>query len=230
MPGAPPEVRIESLEAGAAAAEGVVVVIDVFRAFTTAAIALRRGARQITMVGDIDAALALRRQGLADLCLGERHAARPPGFDFGNSPAALVGLDLSGKRLALTTSNGTRGLVAARRAQRLYAAALVNAEATVSAVLAALPRLVTLVAIGGRAGRTVEDELCALYLRNRLLGLQADPESVVEAILRLSTPIPEALAVNGDYPPEDRRLALAVDSVPIAIRLERDGDKFVTVA
>ena len=95
---------------GAASALGAVVIIDVFRAFTTAAVALSRGARRIIMVDTLEKALALRSAGLGDCCLGERHGARPAGFHFGNSPAELARADIAGKTLIQTTSNGTAGL------------------------------------------------------------------------------------------------------------------------
>ncbi|MBI1775335.1 MAG: 2-phosphosulfolactate phosphatase [Proteobacteria bacterium] len=219
-----PEVRLFSLEEGAAAAVGTVVVIDVFRAFTTAAVALERGAMRVLMVADIDTALSLRSAGAVDVCVGERHAAKPSGFDFGNSPAALARADLTGRRIALTTSNGTRGLIAARGATRLFAGALVNAGATVAAIQAERPRVVSLVAMGSRAGRAAEDELCALYLRSRLLGLHPDSASVAAAIRALVAPIPEALQRSGDYPPEDRAIALDIDSVPIAAPVGSKGE------
>src|SRR6185503_20161399 len=54
------EIELTSFAAGAAAASGTVVVIDVFRAFTAAAVALAQGAGRIIMVASLDEALALR--------------------------------------------------------------------------------------------------------------------------------------------------------------------------
>ena len=58
------EIRLASLTSGAAATVGTTVIIDVFRAFTTAAVALSRGARCIVMVDSLDKALALRNSGV----------------------------------------------------------------------------------------------------------------------------------------------------------------------
>jgi 2-phosphosulfolactate phosphatase len=222
-----PEVRLLSLEEGAAVAAGTGVVIDVFRAFTTMAVAFERGAKRVIVVGDIETALGLKRAGAVDVCVGERHAAKPLGFDFGNSPATLARAELRGSRIALTTSNGTRGLLAAGGATRLFAGALVNAEATVAAIEADRPRLVSLVAMGSRTGRAAEDEICALYLRSRLLGHRPDRSAVAAAIQALVTPIPEALRQSGDYPPEDRAIALAIDSIPHAAAVESKGEHLV---
>ena len=65
------EIRIASLLEGAREAEGTVVVIDVLRAFTTAAIALARGAEKLLLVATPDEARRLREDGQGDLCVGE---------------------------------------------------------------------------------------------------------------------------------------------------------------
>ena len=78
------EIRLASLISGATDAVGTTVIIDVFRAFTTAAVALSRGARRILMVDTLEKAWALRSSGAADCCIGERGSVKPPGFDFGN--------------------------------------------------------------------------------------------------------------------------------------------------
>ena len=64
--------------------------MDVFRAFTTAAIALDRGARQIIVIATVEEALELRRKGIADLCMSEEDGVKPDGFDFGNSPHGVT--------------------------------------------------------------------------------------------------------------------------------------------
>src|SRR5438552_685764 len=80
------EISIQSLLEGARRATGTVAVIDVFRAFTTAAVALANGASSIVMVSTVEEALALRGAGIGDICMGEVHGKPPPEFDFGNSP------------------------------------------------------------------------------------------------------------------------------------------------
>ena len=115
-------IRLESLFAGARVATGTVVVIDVFRAFTVAAVALSRGARQAVMVDDLEAARRLKAAGNGDLLIGERRGAKPDGFDFPNSPAALARADVTALSLIQTTSNGTAGLNLAAPAERLFRA------------------------------------------------------------------------------------------------------------
>src|SRR5258708_38763717 len=103
------EIRVASLTSGAGAAAAPTVIIDVFRAFTTAAVAFSRGASRIVMVDSLDKALALRSSGIGDYCIGERDSIKPPGFDFGNSPAELGRAEVARKTPIQTTSNGTAG-------------------------------------------------------------------------------------------------------------------------
>ncbi len=70
------EIRIESLIAGAREAEGVVVVVDVFRCFTTEAVAFANGAKEIILVAEIEEAFELKRKGMGDVLMGESCEAR----------------------------------------------------------------------------------------------------------------------------------------------------------
>ena len=66
------EISIHSLLEGAARATGSVAVIDVFRAFTTAALALANGASKIVMVRTVREALELRQAGIGQICFARR--------------------------------------------------------------------------------------------------------------------------------------------------------------
>ena len=70
-------ILVDSLIEGAQRAHGTVVIIDVFRAFTTEAVAFQRGAKKIILVGSPEEALRLRNDGIADLCVGEVRGMRP---------------------------------------------------------------------------------------------------------------------------------------------------------
>jgi 2-phosphosulfolactate phosphatase len=219
------EIRLASLISGAADAVGTTVIIDVFRAFTTAAIALSRGARRIVMVDSLEKALALRSSRVGDYCIGERNSVRPPEFDFGNSPAELARAEIAGKTLIQTTTNGTAGINAASGSDRIYAGALVTAEATVRAILRHAPAVVSLVAIGRSNGtiRADEDELCALYLPARLEGRRPDADAV-RALVATMTPPPNAkLVTAGAYDAKDREIAAQVDAMDFAIPVRREG-------
>ena len=179
------EISIYSLLEGAERATGSVAIIDVFRAFTTAAVALANGATGIVMVRTVEEALALREARIGQFCMGEVHGRAPDSFDFGNSPFEISGVDFHGKTIIQRTNAGTQGIVAAaNQADRLYAASLVTAEATARALVSGSPDQVCLVAVGENGlKRTDEDELCAIHLRNRLEGRPGDPDDVRRLIL-----------------------------------------------
>ena len=87
-------------------ATGLVVVIDVIRAFTTAAFAFAAGANSITLVSTVEGATQLRDQIPDGLIMGEVMGLPPDGFDFGNSPSALVGADLKNCHLNSAHQHG----------------------------------------------------------------------------------------------------------------------------
>lgn len=225
------QVCIDSLIDGAARAQGTVIIVDVFRAFTTAAIALRKGAEKIILVADIQEALNLKGRGLGDLCLGEVGGKRPKGFDLGNSPFEVAAADVMGKTVIQSTRAGTVGVNAAVRARQLYVCSLVIAKATVRTVLRTQPDLVTVVAMGweGRI-RTDEDELCALYLRNLLQGREPDHNAVKALILASEHSWKFDDPIAAQYHPEDRDIALQIDSIPMAIKVRREKGLFVARA
>jgi 2-phosphosulfolactate phosphatase len=134
--------------ADAAAAEGCVVVIDVLRAFTTAAFAFHAGASEIWLCSSTEEALALRRRAPAALLVGEIGGRAIPGFDHGNSPSALQDLDLRGRIVILRTSNGTQGVARAVHASSILLGSLVCAAATARHVRGLRPDTVTLLSMG----------------------------------------------------------------------------------
>src|SRR5262245_11041170 len=115
-----------------AAVEGAsVLVIDVLRASTTIVSALTHGCRALIPVGDAEE--ARRRAGATTgetpLLAGERRGETLPGFDLGNSPLEVAGPHIRGRVVVLTTSNGTRALLAARQASAIGVAGFVNLAA-----------------------------------------------------------------------------------------------------
>lgn len=214
------KVKFHSLLCGARVAQGCVIIIDVFRAFTTAAIAFERGASQIYLAETVSDALDLRSRGLGSICVGERNGVRPDEFEFGNSPRQMQLATVRDQTLIQTTTNGTAGIFAARKAQQIFAASFVCADATISAIKRLMPEHVSVVAIGRRGIRADEDELCALYLRSRLEGRDPDREALrVLASTIVPKPAPELIA-NGNYDTADRDLALSISSIPLAMKVE----------
>ena len=161
-----------------AEAAGAVVVIDVCRAFTTAAYALHAGAERILLAGTVEEALALREQNTGSLVMGEVNGLPVPGFDLWNSPDELSRLDLRGKTVIQRTSAGTQGVVRSVRAGQIFAASFVVAGATARAAQALNPASVTFVVTGTRAHDPrlgLEDRACGEYIAALLRGETPHP-------------------------------------------------------
>ncbi len=222
------EIRMGSLLRDAREARGTVIIIDVFRAFTTAAVAFSRGASKIVLVAEVDEALALREKGVGELCMGEVDGMRPPGFDHGNSPHELSTADVDGKTLIQSTRAGTVGVSAAANADSIYAGSLVLARATVEAIRRDSPELVTIVAMGAEGReRADEDEQCALYLRNLFLGRTPDHAAVRNLVLAGQEAQKYGDPQRPHFAPQDRDMALRIDSAPFAIKVTREDGLLV---
>lgn len=160
-----------------AVGDDTVVVIDTLRSFTTAATALAGGARAVYPVESIAAAQALRDRIADSLLVGAVGGGDPiPGFDFGNSPAALAVAGLAGRAVVMSTAAGVRGLQRHRQARRLYAAALVCGRATAAAIRAAGADEVCFVITGEWVDRNGDEDLaCADYIEALLRGESPEP-------------------------------------------------------
>lgn len=108
----------------------VCAVFDVLRATTTITAALAAGVKEIHLFDSLAAARLARRDGL--LC-GEEACLKPEAFDLGNSPGQFTSQHRD-QRLFMCTTNGTRALLAARSADAVFTAALVNASAAARAM------------------------------------------------------------------------------------------------
>jgi len=172
-------IDILDLIEGAKQARGLTVIIDVFRAFSTACYVVGNGARQIIPVGDVDLAYKLREENPDYILMGERKGKMLPGFDYGNSPTEIQPVNFSGKTVIQTTSAGTQGFANAKDADALITGSFVNAEAIVSYIKKKSPEKVALVCMGTWAVRTAdEDTLCAEYIANRLKGQKMDTRRI----------------------------------------------------
>jgi len=217
--------RIEVLDhvAGARAARGIGVVIDVFRAFSVAPHAFARGASRVLPVGEIDEALAMRQRFPGAVLVGERHARRLPGFDAGNSPTDLLALDLRGKVVVHTTHAGTQGLVNATEADEVLTGGFNNLSAVARYVLERDPMQVSLVRMGHEAReRCAEDDLYADCLAAMLQGQAAPSAESVRETLRDAPAAQKFFDPACDWAPEpDFAHCTAVDKFDFVLRLRR---------
>ncbi|MBU3697288.1 2-phosphosulfolactate phosphatase [Dechloromonas sp.] len=153
-----------------------IVVIDVLRSFTSAAVALARGARAIYPVESISEAVTLHDRLPNALSVGAFGGGDPiPGFDFGNTPSALLQADVAGRDVVMSTAAGVRGLQRFSQGRQLFAASLVCARATARAIRATVAEDVCFIITGEWVDRDGdEDVACADYLEALLSGRPAD--------------------------------------------------------
>jgi 2-phosphosulfolactate phosphatase len=216
------DVQIADFVAGARQARGLVVVIDVFRAFSLAAHAMARGAARIWPVAAIETALQLKHNHPDAILLGERFAKPLPGFEGGNSPADLERIDVRGRTIIHTTHAGTQGLMNAESADEVITGALVNAGAIVAYIRERAPTQVTLIRMGQHATeRCEEDDACAELLARRLHGETPNARSITSR-LRHAPSAAKFFDPACDWAPErDFELCTQVDAFDFVLRLDR---------
>lgn len=178
-------IKILQLLDGARDANGLTVIIDVFRAFSTACYVSDFGALKIIPVGDIHVSYLLKEQNPEFILMGERNEQKPPGFDFGNSPSLLDREKLEGKTIVHTTSSGTQGIANAVKANEIITGSFVNAGAIVRYIHRQQPQTVSLVCMGYACEYpTDEDTLCAEYIKNELNNVPNNFTEMIETIQR----------------------------------------------
>lgn len=218
-----PRILRRSLLAGARRAEGLVVVIDVYRAFTSAAFMIHLGASQIILEADAEAVLRLKRE-TGCLAVGEVGGRPVPGFDFGNSPARILAAGseaFQARVVALRTSAGVTGAVTAgQKADAVILGSYVTASAIVAYIhtLTPLPKVVSVVPMGN-AGREVspEDEACADYMEHLLTGQPYSHADALQGILAHESTLKFLRGDQVHFPPADPILCLQRDLFGFAL-------------
>ena len=195
---------------------GVAVVIDVLRATTTMVHALAAGCDAIIPCVEIAEARKLAKAlppGTAVLA-GERQGVPIEGFDMANSPGDCTAETCSGKTLVMTTTNGTRAILASLGAERVFIAAFVNRKATLDALrLAEGP--IHLVCSGTDGLVSLEDTMFAGALAHELDALAWEASEG-----RPGSPVSDAV----DAPVET---LLSNDSAEIAASLWRETEAMI---
>ncbi len=226
------EIQHVSLD-GCGEAEGAVVAIDVFRAFTTAAYAFDRGAARIILVGTVEEALERRKRLPDALLMGEVNGLPIKGFDFGNSPTAIATADLRGRTLVERTSAGTQGIVRSERAEILLASSFCCARATVDYLRRVSPARVTFVITGWyRDDETDalygdEDVACADYMQALLREQDPDPQPFLDRATHARAASKFLDPGQPDFPESDFELALAINRFHFAMVAHREQGDFV---
>ncbi|MBH5318076.1 2-phosphosulfolactate phosphatase [Paenibacillus sp. GSMTC-2017] len=134
------------------------IVIDVLRATSTIVTALSAGAKCVVPAETVMDARAMQLPG--DVLGGERFCRKIAGFDLGNSPNEYTQQTVGGRKVILTTTNGTRGIHKSMRADHIIVASLLNADACARSALE-LRRDIVILCAGSHDDFAIEDGLCA---------------------------------------------------------------------
>lgn len=216
------DVRRLSLVSGAGEARGLAVIIDVFRAFTTAAYVMANGAERIIPVGSLEEAFCLKREHPDWVLIGERGGKRVEGFDYGNSPYEASLADFSGRTVIQTTGAGTQGVVRAIGADAILLGSFVMAEAIVKFIQKTEPEVVSLVAMGSvGVESSEEDESCATYIEGRLRGEMPDFEEMKRRIKASPSGSKFFDPSQPQFREEDFRLALELNRFDFVLKVEK---------
>jgi 2-phosphosulfolactate phosphatase len=210
----------------------VVAVIDVLRASTTIAVALASDARAV-LPFESSEEMITRSKHLergSFLLAGERRMHKIEGFDLGNSPLEYTREGVEGKTVLLTTTNGTKALLAVQGARDVVVASYVNLTA-VSAMLRTALRGghdVTLVCAGQDRQFALEDAACAgryVYaVSKRLTGVDTNDAAYAASLIdkkfgdnlmRLFNTAAHGRALAAAGFGEDLTVCAAVDSYPV---------------
>lgn len=190
------------------------VVVDVMRAFTTAAWAFALGAEKVVLAGSLEEALALKGRHGDWLALKDGPPA--PGFDCVNSPGRLRSVDVAGRTIVQKTTAGTVGALAVRDASLVLCASFVVAGATAERVRAYGGDGVTFV-VTGEDGRAEEDLACAQYIAGRAAGVATDAADFVRRAARSRAAAELSEGVRPGVHPDDVAMCLEVDRFAFAM-------------
>ena len=223
------EIRRLSTVSGAREARGLAVIIDVFRAFTTAAHVMANGAERIVPVLTVEESFELRRKHPDWIQIGERGGVRVEGFDYGNSPYEVSLADFTGRTVIQTTGAGTQGVVNASGADEIVLGSLVMAGAIARYIRRVDPEVVSLVAMGDVGVEpNEEDESCAEYIEGLLEGRRPDFEEMRGRIRASPSGAKFFDPSKPQFREEDFRLALELDRFDFVLRVVR-GDLLMVV-
>ncbi|WP_445634879.1 2-phosphosulfolactate phosphatase family protein [Nostoc sp. DSM 114161] len=147
------------------------IAVDVLRATSTIATVLAAGGEAVQVFSDLDRLIAVSEQWPPEkrLRAGERGGAKVAGFELGNSPLDCTSELVQGRRLFISTTNGTRALQRVQDSPNVLAAALINRAAVVDFLLEKQPETVWIVGSGWEGSFSLEDTVCAGAIAYSLL-------------------------------------------------------------
>jgi 2-phosphosulfolactate phosphatase len=142
---------------------------------------LAAGGEAVQVFSDLDQLIEVSEQWppVKRLRAGERGGSKVAGFDLGNSPLDCTPELVQGRRLFISTTNGTRALQRVQNSPTVLAAALINRAAVVNFLVEKQPETVWIVGSGWEGSFSLEDTVCAGAIAHSILQhTQLSPEEI----------------------------------------------------
>jgi len=171
-------IKIKGLLKGTKEAEGIAILIDIFRAGTNIALALSKGAKEVIPIESLEESLQLMSQHPDYIFMGERDGIKVPQFHFGNSCYEIDQGNFDGKIVSINTTAGSKGILNAEKADQVIIGGFANSPAIEEYIQKEYWRLydgtkpitVTIVPLGWACqSAAFEDCAYAKYLKDRLV-------------------------------------------------------------
>lgn len=143
----------------------IAVVVDIFRATSCMVTGMAHGIKSIYPVDNVTDCLDLGKKGM--ITAGERGGIKVEGFTIGNSPFEYMKDEYQGQSVAVTTTNGTRTILASTEADQILIGAFLNLDALVS-YLSAIQKDVVIHCAGWQGTVNIEDTLFAGALIDKI--------------------------------------------------------------
>ena len=220
------------LLAGAKAASGIAVIIDVFRAFSCTPLMFSLGLKKSILVSQPREALALKRRHPDYILVGEVGGLPIEGFDLGNSPSEILSQEPSyfkARTAVQRTSAGVQGALAALEvADEVVVASYNVARATARYILSKQPAEVSLVAMGwDLKERAPEDDWCARYIAHLLGAEDYNHDQAMREIVFSQNARRFLSADQPKFPAEDPVLCLQRDVYDYCLGIQCEKNEVI---
>ena len=211
---------------GAKKAKGLTVIVDVFRAYTTAAYLFDRQADKIFIVSKIETAKKLKKVLDDPILIGERKGIKIADFDYNNSPYFISQHDFSGKEIVLSISAGTKGIIKAADADEIITGSFINIAAAARYIKNKNADIISIVAMGNNGITEADEDDLYVQELNKLL---EDKEilSQNEIKNRLRTPAGDRFFVEStqtQMPKEDFEYCLKINKFNFVIKAVKKAE------
>jgi 2-phosphosulfolactate phosphatase len=207
-------------------ANGMVVVIDVLRAFSSCCYIFDKGVKKIIPVANLSDALNLIKKNPEYISIGERKGIKIDGFNYGNSPKEISLANLNNKNVIFTTSAGTLGLTKVIHAEEILTGAFVNANAILRYIKMKKPETLSLVITDDKYSDN-EDYMFAQYLIALVKGEKVNFEDTKEFITKHPTSIGFLTHPLTKYSVDDFHLCLCLDKFNFVVKAKKNSTGLV---